>query len=120
MEIKSVDQDYIKARIAGGSDDHTYLLRTRLLVATLMALASCSVERGEVKRVVSPDHETVAVLVREHVAGGVGDMKSYVYLVKTYGEQELSRPNVIIDSCGGISPVWKDNTTLHLEYDPAC
>lgn len=74
-------------------------LRRVCLVEIVSGLCACSMEKEEISRLVSPDHQTNAVLVREFGGGAAGSSNYYMYLTAADDKQELSQPNLAA-SCG--------------------
>jgi hypothetical protein len=88
-----------------------------LLVA--WCLTACSLERREIARIVSPDHNTSAILVWEYGGGAAGSSEHHVYLMETGSKESAKQPVLVATHCGP-SISWSDSHTLQINYQADC
>jgi hypothetical protein len=99
---------------------HNNFQVTILFLAPMLLLSSCSSERTEVSRLVSPGGATIATLVRE--AGGGGATVSaiyYLYLSPAISRKSDDHPILTATYCGPTLR-WLDGRTLQVNYTSGC
>ena len=88
------------------------------LFASMLLLSSCSLERTEIARLVSPGGATTATLVRETGGGATVSSTYYVYLSPAKSGTD-DHPILTATYCGPTLH-WLDGHTLQIDYTSGC
>jgi len=70
--------------------------------------------------VVSPDKAISAVVIREDAGGAAGSRAYFVYLQRAGRKPELKAPVFSATRCESLVPVWKDVSTMEIQYSADC
>jgi hypothetical protein len=81
----------------------------------MLVLSSCSLERTEIARLVSPGGATIAKLVRETGGPATVSATYYVYLSSAKSATSDDRPILTATHCGPTMQ-WLDGRTLQVNY----
>jgi hypothetical protein len=96
------------------------LASLRFAVLLLIGLASCSEERKEVNRHISPNQQLVAVLMESATSGAARLVQEDIYLNDQGIPLNLDKPVFRGTGCERLSFEWANDYTLQIHYETTC
>jgi hypothetical protein len=100
-------------------EKQTNFMVTISLFPPMLLLSSCSLERTEIARLVSPGGATIAALLRETDGGATVSATYYIYLSPAKSGKSDDHPILTATYCGPTLQ-WLDGHTLQINYTSGC
>src|SRR5277367_3874497 len=96
------------------------VIKLTVIGISALVLCACGVDRREIARSSSPNHQLIAIHIEVMGGGAAGFVAEQIFLNEQSYPTDLKHPFLNASHCERLSFSWPDDHTLQVHYRPPC